>query len=115
MKHYPTLLSVQEFQNVVLENKACLLYFSTNSCSVGEALDKKVRILISSDFPEMNFYYVDINNSPELAASQSAFIEPTILVFFEGKESIRFSRNISIHHLQKSIDRLYKLIFDNSL
>ena len=68
--------------------------------------------LLETDFPKMDFYKIDMNFSPEIAAKYSAFVEPTILVFFEGKETIRKSRNIGIHELQSAILRPYKLIFE---
>ena len=52
------------------------------------------------------------NLSPSLAAKFSAFVEPTILLFFEGKETIRKSRNIGIFELENAIKRPYKLIFE---
>jgi len=110
-----TISTIPEFQNVIIKNKACLLYFSSNTCSVGEALDSKIQHLIKSEFPKMLFYYVDIHVAPDLAALNSAFVEPTILIFFDGKESIRRSRNIGVFELQHAIERLYKLIFNNSL
>lgn len=110
-----TISKSQEFLEIVNSQLACLMYFSTNSCSVGEALDVKVQLLLKNHFPKMTFHYIDINASPELAASMNAFVEPTILIFFDGKESIRKSRNVGVFELQNAIERPYKLIFDNSL
>ena len=104
--------SLGQFENILLETTSVLVYFSTNSCNVGEALEPKVQNLLNTDFPKMGFYKVDMNFSPEIAAKYSAFTEPTILVFFEGKETIRKSRNIGIYELQSTILRPYKLIFE---
>ena len=110
-----TISKIEEFQMLISSKIACLFYFSTNSCSVGEALDIKVQSLVQAEFPKMNFYYVDLNSAPELSAFYSVFVEPTILVFFEGKESFRKSRHIGMLELKKSIQRPYDFIFDNSL
>ena len=64
------------------------------------------------NFPKIKFLTIDINFSAKIAANYSAFVEPTILVFFEGKETIRRSRNISILELENAINRPYKLIFE---
>jgi hypothetical protein len=48
---------------------------------------------------------------PEVAAQNQVFAAPTILVFFEGRESIRKSRNIGIGELQREIERPYEMIF----
>jgi thiol-disulfide isomerase/thioredoxin len=106
------LNSIDDLQAFLNNNSAVLLYFSTNSCSVGEALEPKVENLVNSLFPEIKFISVDLNSNAEIAAYFSAFVEPTILVFFEGKETIRRSRNVSIFELEEAIKRPYKLIFE---
>ncbi|WP_456376158.1 thioredoxin family protein [Lutibacter sp.] len=112
MKETKSVNSLEELEEILNSEIAVLLYFNTISCNVGEALEPKVRTLIKSTFPKIKFYTVDLNFSPEVAAKYSAFVEPTILLFFEGKETIRKSRNIGIYELQDAIDRPYKLIFE---
>lgn len=112
MNEIKTINSLEQLENILQENTTVLVYFSTNSCNVGEALEPKVHELLNADFPKMAFYKIDMNFSPEIAAKYSAFVEPTILVFFEGKETIRKTRNIGIHELQSAILRPYKLIFE---
>ena len=104
--------NIEELDKILKSETAVLLYFNTISCNVGESLEPKVKNLIDINFPKINFYNIDINFSPEIAAKYNAFVEPTILIFFEGKEAIRKSRNISIYELHETIDRLYKLIFE---
>ena len=112
MNEVKTINSIEQLEEILRSNIAVLLYFSTTSCSVGEALEPKVRKLIDTDFPNIKFYTIDLNFSPDVAAKYSAFVEPTILVFFDGKETIRKSRNISTYELQEAIDRPYNLIFN---
>jgi len=112
MNKTKTVTSLEELDNILKSETAVLLYFNTISCNVGESLEPKVRNLISMNFPKINFYNIDLNFSPEIAAKYNAFVEPTILIFFEGKETIRKSRNISIYELHETIDRLYQLIFE---
>jgi hypothetical protein len=49
---------------------------------------------------------------PELAGEFHVFANPTLLVFFEGKEYIRKSKYVSIPELQSEIGRLYGMIFE---
>jgi thioredoxin-like negative regulator of GroEL len=111
MKSFKTINSVEEAEEIISKNIAVLFYFSTTSCSVGEALQPKVAVLINNNFPKIKLINIDLNFSPKTAAHFNAFIEPTILVFFDGKEYIRKSRNVSIFNLEETIERLYKLIF----
>ena len=92
--------------------KAVLMYFGTTSCSVVEAFEPKIKTLLKIEFPKMRFLKIDINEMPMAAAHFQAFVEPTVLIFFEGKEAIRRSRTISISELETTIKRLYTLIFN---
>lgn len=107
------LNTLEQVQLAIKNDISVLLYFKTQSCNVVEALEPKVEKLLSSTFPEMKKIEIDLNISPEIAAHFNAFVEPTILVFFEGKETIRRSRNISIIELESAVLRPYELIFKN--
>ncbi len=109
---FDIITTEEEFEQVLVNNLGVLFYFSTISCSVGEALEPKVISLLEKDFPKIPFYNVDMNASPEISAKNNVFVEPTILVFFDGKETIRKSRIISIPDLFESISRIYKLAFE---
>jgi thioredoxin 1 len=52
--------------------------------------------LIQSEFPKIKLIYIKSDILPEVAAQNQVFAAPTILVFFDGKEYIRKSRNIGI-------------------
>ena len=109
---FKTITTEEEFNNVLDSNLGVLLYFSTISCNVGEALEPKVIDMLEKEFPKIPFYYIDMNSSPEISAKNNVFVEPTILVFFDGKETIRKSRIVSIPDLSNAIKRIYNLAFD---
>lgn len=109
---YKTITTEQEFQEILKNNLGVLFYFSTISCSVGEALEPKVIDLLAREYPKIPFYFIDMNATPEVSAKNNVFVEPTILVFFDRKESIRKSRIVSIPDLSNSISRIYKLAFE---
>ncbi|MGV6846342.1 MAG: thioredoxin family protein [Lutibacter sp.] len=104
--------SITEFNKVLQSNNAVLLYFSTLSCRVGENVEPKVRDLLQNKFNNINFYHVDLNLSPKIAAHCQVFVEPTIILYFEGKETIRKSRAFSLLELEEQISRIYQLFFE---
>ena len=106
------IIDLEEIQKTISIEPAVLIYFNTQSCSVGEAFLPKVEGLLKNSFPKIILLTIDLNISPEIAAHYSAFVEPTILVFYDGKETIRKSRNIGIRELNDAIERPYKLIFE---
>ena len=106
-----THFSLEEIKNILLKNTAVLLYFSSNSCNVAEALAPKVVHMLKTNFPEVKFYNIAVPFFPEISAYYNVFVAPTILVFFEGKENIRRSRIISVNELQNSLKKPVQLIF----
>ena len=90
---------------------AVILYLSHEQCNVCKVLKPKVKELLESKYPECQLKYVDIIEHPDIAAQLQVFAAPTILVYFEGKEYFRFSRNIGLQQVDEAINRPYQLMF----
>jgi thioredoxin-like negative regulator of GroEL len=103
--------SLDSLLEIAKSNKAVCFYLSTTECNVCKVLKPKVIEMIESDFPKMSFIYVDLNEAKEISGQLSVFSVPTILVYFEDKETIRVSRNVHLEELREQIERYYKLIF----
>lgn len=103
--------SYEQFLRLKDEEPALLAYFSTDACSVCHVLKPKVEQLLASEFPKMKMVSVKSHELPEVAAQNRVFTAPTILVFFEGREYVRKSRNIGIAELQQEIARIYSMVF----
>jgi len=103
--------SIDEFLNISKINTAVCFYLSTPECNVCKVLKPKVIEMIENDFPEIKYCYVDLNEAKEISGQLSIFSVPTILVYFEGKETIRVSRNVHLEELREQIERYYKMIF----
>lgn len=103
--------SYEEFLELKEKSSALLGYFSTDGCNVCKVLKPKVQELIQNEFPRIKPVYIKSDKLPEVAAQHRVFAAPTILVFFEGREYIRKSRNIGIGELEREIARPYSMIF----
>jgi thioredoxin 1 len=101
----------EEFLNITKTNTAVCFYLSTPECNVCKVLKPKVVEMIENDFPEIKYCYVDLSEAKEISGQLSIFSVPTILVYFEGKETIRVSRNVHLEELREQIERYYKMIF----
>ena len=53
-----------------------------------------------------------MNENQVISAHFNVFAEPTVIVFFDGKETIRKSRNFGLQELEDAIKRPYQLIFE---
>lgn len=105
--------SFNDLIKLVEESPAVCFYLSTPECNVCKVLKPKVIEMLENDFPKIEFHYVNLNESKEIAGQLSVFTVPTILIVFDGKEIIRASRNIHIDELREQIERYYQMIFSN--
>lgn len=103
--------SLDEFLDFVNSCRGAVVYFSTPDCNVCKVLKPKLKEMLKESFSEMKFAYVDTARSRELAAQHSIFTVPTILFYFEGKESIRKSRNVNLSLLKEELQRIYFMVF----
>jgi thioredoxin-like negative regulator of GroEL len=101
----------EDFSHESISNQASLFYFSAPHCSVCKVLKPKLLQMLKEEYPEFRAFYIDIENSPLIAGQMRIFTIPTLLIFFEGKEFYRISRNISLEELKKTIERPYGLMF----
>lgn len=103
--------NLDELIQVVNQKTAVIVYFYNDDCPPCISLRPKVESLIKNTFQKINLIWVNSKIHPEIPANYNVFANPTMLVFFEGKEFRRFSKYISIIELENTIDRYYKLIF----
>lgn len=106
-----TEIESSEHFTQIKKEPALLAYFSTDSCNVCKVLKPKVEGLIESRFSKIKLAYIKSDELPGVAAQNHVFTAPTLLVFFDGREYIRKSRNIALGELEKEIGRLYSMMF----
>jgi thiol-disulfide isomerase/thioredoxin len=105
------IVSQSDLDLLISQSPALLLYFYNDNCAPCVALRPKVEAMISAEFPKMGHSYINAALFPEQAASNGVFASPTIVVFFDGKETFRVSKYISIDELAGRIGRYYEMIF----
>jgi len=106
------LNSIEQVETIIDEKSAVLVYFYNDNCAPCLSLRPKVIELVNEDFPKMELTFVNSGINPEIPARYHAFTNPTLIIFFEGREYRRESKYISIPQLAKTIDRPYGMIFE---
>ncbi|PIE86295.1 MAG: thiol reductase thioredoxin [Bacteroidia bacterium] len=104
-------MTFETFKHSITENKAVLIYFSNEKCNICKVLKPKIIALFEEKFPEIKTYFVDIDSDSELAGQLRIFAIPTVLIFFEGSEAVRASRNVSLSELENKVERYYTMLF----
>lgn len=106
------MIEDKTIQEKIGAEKGLLLYFYTDSCSACKSLRPKVDDMMQSVFPKMECLYVRSDEHAELCAQLGVFSNPTLIVYFEGKEYARWSKYVSTHDMESSLSRLYNMVFD---
>jgi thioredoxin-like negative regulator of GroEL len=109
--NYTFAQTLEEVNEFLRENPAVLVFFSDESCNVGDALSPKLQNMVTEKFPEMKFLEVNVQMLPEARGYFNVFVIPTVLAYFDGRETIRHARHISVLQLAGEMDRIYGLMF----
>lgn len=104
-------MEIKDIESLIAEKVAVMLYFYNDNCAPCKILRPKVQTLIQDEFPNIEFRLINAEQFPATSAHYGVFSSPALLVYFEGKEYIRESKNISISELYDKIERIYKMIF----
>ena len=105
-------MTKEDLDNLVKENDAIMIYFSGQNCGVCKVLQPQIKELLDENYPKIVQHYLEAEEEKELCASLGIFAVPTLIIYFDGKEFIRKSRNFSALELDKDIQRPYGLFFD---
>ena len=85
------------------------MYFSRPDCGVCDALRPRVEALLE-EYPGVDSWFVDLEQHPTAAGHYTVFTIPAVILFVQGKETVRFARHFSIDQLEEKIARYYELL-----
>lgn len=103
-------MTKQEIDNLIQNKLGVMLYFSGESCSVCSVLKPKIDTIFKESFPKIERVYIQADDNPQLSAQFGVFSVPTILVYLDTKEFMRYSRNISLTQMENDLKRLYTIL-----
>jgi len=105
--------TLEEFKSLVATEAALMIYFYNDYCAPCISLRPKVLELAIDSFPKLKIVFSNSISQPEISAYFGAFNNPTIVIFFEGREYRRESKYVSIPQLEASIKRPYDMLFSD--
>ncbi|AFL82955.1 thioredoxin domain-containing protein [Belliella baltica DSM 15883] len=104
-------ISMEEFQALLENHPATLIYFYQDKCGVCKTLFPKVKELLEQEFPKMEMLVLEAEQNRALAAQLRMLSVPGIMVYFEGKEFFRSNGLVTIGELDHRLRRLYEMFF----
>lgn len=96
-------------RGLIRESPLLAVYYSTPTCSVCKVLRPKVEDLIS-DLAPWQFFYVDVSQNADIRGQGMIFNVPTVILYAQGREIKRFSRNFGVGELEEVLLRYQSLI-----
>jgi len=102
--------SIEALEAEIAQKPGVMVYFSTPTCNVCHALRPKISEAFAEHFPKIEQIFIDAAQTPQIPASLQIFSVPTILVYLDGKEFARESRNVSVPLLIDKIRRPYEIL-----
>lgn len=105
-------MTLEKLNEHIRSNEAVMIYFSGQDCGVCEILKPKIKELLENKFPKVNQLYINAADNKETAANLGIFSVPTLIIYLDGKEFIRKSRNFSPIEIEKELQRPYDLFFN---
>jgi thioredoxin-like negative regulator of GroEL len=101
--------TIENIRDFINNEQIALLYLTTTDCNVCKVLKPKIQD-ICCEFELVKDKYIDIDDLPELKGEFSVFAAPTMILFIEGKETLRFSRNIDLYDFRQKLERYVDLL-----
>lgn len=106
-------ITLQSTEESIRQNKAILLYFYSDQCAPCVSLRPKIQDLIVEEFSEMKLLFIDSASHPEITSHFGIFANPTLLVFFEGREFQRWSKYVAVSQIAEALNRPYNMVFES--
>ncbi len=104
------LKDLEQVRKTIQEDDLVVMLFSDLGCNVCLAISPDLDDL-SERYPLAKFLTADVEVIKSLVGEHLIFVYPTIVIFAQGKETMRFERVFSMHDIESTIDRYYHLIF----
>lgn len=86
-----------------------IIQFGSETCLPCHAIREKISHW-AADKPLVHFTYMPIEEHPEAAAAAEVFTVPTVLVYVEGKLSIRTGGYFSLDDVFAKVERFIHLM-----
>lgn len=101
----------ETLDELVRVNEAVVVLVTKAECSVADAVEPKLEHLLEERFPRIRFVTIYLDHAPQLVAELQVIASPTVICWFDGKESARFVRAFSLEAVAQALERPYGLMF----
>lgn len=104
--------SEDELEELVKESIMIIVYFTGNTCGACEIIKSRIQSILTK-FNKIISAEVNGEENINIAAKYGVFSLPIMLLYIDGKETLRVGRNVDFLDLQNQISRYYNMIYIN--
>lgn len=97
-------------EDLIQKEDMVLAYFTSRDCNMCKDLYPKIDQMLEK-FPKIKAIRNEVDQCLELVGKYNILSVPVIVLFIQGKETIRKVRQISVGELEENIERYYNLLF----
>ncbi|MEG0847944.1 MAG: thioredoxin family protein [Niameybacter sp.] len=98
-----------EIEEQIKQNELLLLYFTGTACGACEVIKHKVEMILEK-YPEVKGIEVNGEQFPQVAMSYGVYALPLMILFVQGKESIREGRNLNLLEFEEKVARYVSML-----
>lgn len=96
-------------QSVIKSHELCIVYFTGSECGACEVIKRKVETILQR-YPQVKSIEVNGAEHPEVAATYEVYTLPIMILFVEGKESVREGRNLDLLAFERKLQRYTEMM-----
>jgi len=105
-------MQIEELKQTIQNEDAVMVYFSGEFCGVCKVLQPKIKEAFEKEFPKIKQVYISADEYKHTAVEFGVFAVPTIIVYLDGKEFAKKTRNLSVAGFVDELQRPYGLFFN---
>lgn len=104
------IASYEKLAELIENNDMLMIYFGSEACGVCKSMLPKVKKM-TKGFPNIKAVRVEADKNLKISARFDVFTVPVILLYIQGKETIREVRIISLDNLEQKIARYCHIFY----
>ena len=102
----------ETLQKTILSRQIVVVQFGSGRCTPCKALQNKIKIW-NQEHPAVCHVYVSVDELKQLSAQMEVFTVPAILVYVEGRLTIRQSGYFSLEQILEQVERYERMLESN--
>ena len=100
----------EELDLMVQENELLVVYFTGSACGACEVIKQKVESVLETH-PQVKGIEVNGAKYPVLATAYEVYTLPIMILFVQGKESLRLGRHLDLLEFERKLARYEEMIY----